>query len=88
MVKNGYYSPVRSSPEAFEELRVLIANRDTIVKRLVSAVNQINRWVDIVFPELRQVFKDVTCISSLATLRLFPLPEDIKTMQVTDIIEG
>jgi transposase len=87
MVKNGYYSPVRT-PEAFEELRVLLANRDTIVKRLVSAVNQINRWVDIVFPELRQVFQDVTCNSSLATLRLFPLPTDLKNMQPTDVIAG
>lgn len=34
-----------------------MANRETVVKRLVSAVNQIHRWVDIVFPELRQVFK-------------------------------
>jgi transposase len=88
MVKNGYYSPIRSTPEAFEELHVLMANRDTIVKRMVSAVNQINRWVDIVFPELRQVFQNVTCISSLATLRLFPLPKEIKSMQATDIIEG
>jgi transposase len=88
MVKNGYYSPVRSTPEPFEELRVLVTNRDTIVKRLVSTVNQINRWVDIVFPELRQVFQNVTCISSLATLRLFPLPTEVKEMQATDIIEG
>jgi transposase len=65
-----------------------VANRDTIVKRMVSAVNQINRWVDIVFPELRQVFQNVTCISSLATLRLFPLPTEVKTMQAADIIEG
>jgi transposase len=27
MVKNGYYSPVRSTPEAYEELHVLLANR-------------------------------------------------------------
>jgi transposase len=28
-----------------------MSNRDMTVKRFVSAVNQINRWVDIVFPE-------------------------------------
>lgn len=61
MVKNGYYSSIRSTPEAFEELRVLMSNRDSVVKRLVSTVNQLNRWVDIVFPELRQVFQDITC---------------------------
>lgn len=32
MVKNGYYSPVRFNPEAYEELRILLANRDTVAK--------------------------------------------------------
>lgn len=59
MVKNGYYAFIRPTSEAFEQLRVLMSNRDVVVKRLVSSINQINRWVDIVFPELRQVFKDV-----------------------------
>jgi hypothetical protein len=53
MVKNGYYSPVRFHSTEDEELRVLMAIRETIVKRLVSAANQIHRWVDIVFPEVR-----------------------------------
>lgn len=70
MLKNGYYSFTRTTPEAFEELRVLLSNRDFVVKRLVSTKNQIHRWVDIVFPELRQVFKDLMCAGSLATLRL------------------
>ncbi|CAM3715195.1 hypothetical protein CYOC110262_18525 [Cytobacillus oceanisediminis] len=49
-----------------------MSNRDAIVKRLVRSVNQINRWVDIVFPELRQVFKDITAKGAIATLRFFP----------------
>jgi transposase len=59
MVKNGYYAFIRPTSESFEKLRVLMSNRDVVVKRLVSSINQINRWVDVVFPELRQVFKDV-----------------------------
>ncbi|NUU58924.1 IS110 family transposase, partial [Paenibacillus agri] len=66
MVKNGYYFPVRSHPEDYEELRILMANRETVTKRLNAAVNQIHRWVDIVFPELRQVFKILTCTSAIA----------------------
>jgi transposase len=65
MVKNGYYAFIRPTTEAFEKLRVLMSNRDLIVKRLVSSINQINRWVDIVFPELRQVFKDAKGIGTL-----------------------
>jgi transposase len=88
MVKNGYYSPIRSTSEEFEELRVLLSNRDAIVKRLVSAINQLNRWVDLVFPELRQVFKDITCSGAIATLRLFPTPSELCNMQPEDVISG
>ena len=58
-----------------------MSNRDITVKRLVSAVNQINRWVDIVFPELRQVFKDVKGKGAMATLRLFPTPLELRSMK-------
>ncbi|MBP1963058.1 IS110 family transposase [Paenibacillus aceris] len=88
MVKDGYYSPVRFHTVEYEELRVLMANRETVVKRLVSAVNQIHRWVDIVFPELRQVFKILTCKGALVTLRLFPLPADLCKLESTDVIAG
>jgi transposase len=88
MVKNGYYAFVRSTSESFEKLRVLMANRDVIVKRLVSSINQINRWVDVVFPELRQVFKDVSCKGAIATLRLFPTPDELCSLQPQDIVTG
>jgi transposase len=88
MVKNGYYSLIRPSSELFEKLRVLMSNRDVIVKRLVMSTNQINRWVDIVFPELRHVFKDVSCKGAIATLRLFPTPDEIASMEPLDIMAG
>lgn len=88
MVKNGYYSIVHPTSEAFETLRVLMSNRDVIVKRLVSSINQINRWVDIVFPELREVFKDVKGKGAIATLRLFPTPNELQSMEVQEVING
>jgi transposase len=88
MVKNGYYSFIRPTTEAFEKLRVLMSNRDAIVKRSVSAANQIHRWVDIIFPELRQVFKDLTCKGALATLLLFPTPKELRSMEAMDIVKG
>jgi transposase len=88
MVKNGYYSLIRTTPEEFEELRVLLSNRDAVVKRLVSTVNQLHRWVDLVFPEMRQVFKHLTCTGAIATLRLFPTPSELRNMQPQDVIDG
>ncbi|MEH7107041.1 IS110 family transposase [Bacillus sp. JJ1764] len=88
MVKNGYYSFIRPSSESFEKLRVLMSNRDVVVKRLVMSINQINRWVDVVFPELRQVFNDVSCKGAIATLRLFPTPGEISSMEPLDVMRG
>ncbi|MGF6953392.1 transposase [Neobacillus sp. B4I6] len=88
MVKNGYYSIVRPTSESFEELRVLMSNRDVIVKRLVSSIKQLNRWVDVVFPELRQVFKDVKGKGAIATLRLFPTPMELRSMQPQNVVIG
>ncbi len=88
MVKNGYYSFIRSMPEAFEELRVYLSNRDSVVTRLVSAKNQIHRWVDVVFPELRQVFKNLLCGGALATLRLFPTPKELRKLAPQDVVSG
>lgn len=88
MVKNGYYAFIRPTSEAFEKLRVLMSNRDVVVKRLVSSINQINRWVDIIFPELRQVFKDVKGKGAISTLRLFPTPTELCSMEPQDIVKG
>ncbi|GAE33010.1 IS110 family transposase [Halalkalibacter hemicellulosilyticus] len=88
MVKNGYYAFIRPTSESFEQLRVLMSNRDVIVKRLVSSINQINRWIDVVFPEFRQVFKDVKGKGAIATLRLFPTPSDLQSLEPQDVIDG
>lgn len=88
MVNNGYYSFVRDTSESFEILRVLMSNRDVVVKRLVSTINQLNRWVDIVFPELRQVFKDITAKGAIATLRLFPSPMELRSLKPDDVVSG
>jgi transposase len=88
MVKNGYYTLIKETSEVFMELRVLMANRETIVHRLVSVKNQIHRWVDIVFPELRQVYKHLIGSGSLATLRLFPTPADLQKLTVRQVIDG
>jgi transposase len=88
MVKNGYYSFVRHTSESFEKLRVLMSNRDIVVKRLVMSINQLNRWVDMVFPELRQVFKDISKKGAIATLRLFPSPTELRSLKPEDVVTG
>ncbi|WP_244917079.1 transposase, partial [Paenibacillus castaneae] len=45
-------------------------------------------WVDVVFPELRQVFKNLLCRGALATLRLFPTPEELRRLAPQDVVSG
>ncbi|MGO4185138.1 hypothetical protein AB4Z17_28620 [Paenibacillus sp. TAF43_2] len=82
MVKSGYYTVIKETSEVYMELRVLMANRETIVHRLVSVKKQIHRCVDIVFPKLRQVYKHLIGSGSPATLRLFPTPADLQKFTV------
>ena len=77
MIKNGYYSSVRLATGTHKSLRVLMTSRSFIQKNLLSVQNQIIRWIDIYFPEYRNVFKDLCCRTSLVTLRLFPTPGDV-----------
>ncbi|MCM3274346.1 IS110 family transposase, partial [Paenibacillus elgii] len=86
MVKNGYYSEVRMLPESYQEIRQLVHAREFILKQSGAVKNQIHRWVDMHFPELGLVFKDVTCKTALATLALFPLPSDIRDLSPTFIV--
>jgi preprotein translocase subunit SecB len=44
--------------------------------------------VDIVFPELRQVFKDITAKGAIATLRLFPSPIELRSLKPHVVVSG
>lgn len=81
-MKNGYYTVVKETSEAFLELRVLMANRETIIHGLISVKNLIHRWVD-----LRKVHKHLMGFGSLATLRLFPTPADLQKLTVRKVLD-
>lgn len=85
MVKNGYYSPLRLPTGNYQALRVLMSDREFVIKQFITIQNQIHRWLDIWFPEYHQVFKDWSCKTSLVTLRLFPLPSELKTLTPEEI---
>jgi len=88
MVKNGYYSPLRLPTGNYQALRVLMSDREFVIKQFISIKNQIHRWLDIWFPEYHRVFKDWSCKTSLVTLRLFPLPSELKILSPEEIYAG
>ncbi|WP_438492135.1 IS110 family transposase [Paenibacillus sp. IHBB 3054] len=88
VVSWGYYTDLPRTPAIFQRLRVSMNYRETYMKDLVALKNRITRWMDVSFPEYRTVFKDWTVPRSLATLQAFPLPGDIKHLDVEKIMAG
>ncbi|MCZ8516625.1 hypothetical protein O9H85_30425 [Paenibacillus filicis] len=64
----------------------LMSDREFWVTNSVRFQNRIIRWLDIRFPEYFSVFNDWTSKRSLATLKEFPLPQDIESMSVPEVI--
>ena len=75
-----YYEYTRQSLE-FQRLKTMMSDREFWVTNSVRLQNRIVRWLDIRFPEYPSVFKDWTCKRSLATLKTFPCPEILRSIQ-------
>lgn len=88
VVCRGFYTEYSPQTETFERLKTVMSNRESWVESSVALGNRIVRWIDLYFPEFRRVFKDWTTLRSLASLRAFPLPEDLRGKTVDDLIEG
>jgi transposase len=88
VVSRGYYTPYKPSDELFQRLRVLVKNREHWVVESGRLQNQITRWLDIRFPEYTSVFKEIFTPRSLATLRSFPTPTDLRGPTPPEIVKA
>jgi len=77
LVKDGRYRDVYILEDLYQELREAVAERDRLVQRLTTINNQVERWLDIHFPEFQTVFSDWQGKAAFLTLRHFPTPEKI-----------
>ncbi|NOU75701.1 IS110 family transposase [Paenibacillus sp. LMG 31458] len=86
IVSRGYYYEHTRQTQEFQRLRAMMSDREFWVVYSVRLQNRIILWLDIRFPEYTSVFKDWTCKRSLATLKELPLPQDLASRSVTDMI--
>ena len=86
LVKDGRYSEPNLPEKEYAELRVAMNHRRRLNKTLNSIQNRVIRWLDIYFPEFKEVFKNWEGKASLSTLRNLPLPEDVKEKQAEEIV--
>ena len=72
----------------YQRLRTIMNNRESWSKDLAHIKNRMYRWIDINFPEYGKIYKDWTIPRSIATLKSFPLPIDLKALSAEEIITG
>jgi len=90
LVNRGLYTEYNPPTAQFERLKTIMSDREYWVEQSIRHGNRIVRWIDLYFPEFRQLFPDWTAVRSLASLHAFPLPCDLHGLTVTvdDVIEG
>uniref|UniRef100_UPI0023EC43DA transposase n=2 Tax=Paenibacillus thermotolerans TaxID=3027807 RepID=UPI0023EC43DA len=86
--RQGLYFDYSPQAAVLERLKTAMSDREFWVKQANSLGNRIVRWIDLYFPEFSRVFPDWTTLRSLASLRAFPLPSDLKALKADDVVKG
>lgn len=88
VVARGYYSDLRVHEEIYRRLRKVMNEREYWSDQSSNIANRIIRWLDIHFPEFTRIFAEWHGTRALATLKEFPLPEDVRELTPQQVIEG
>jgi transposase len=86
LVKDGYYRKIRVFADDIAELRDATGLAYQTTKKLTRVQCQLKGCLAQYFPEFRQAFKDVSKKTAMATLRLFPLPEQLGGLSAEQIV--
>ena len=85
LVLEGRYCEPYIPEGVYAELRIAMTIRWRILRETTAAKNRLQRWLKIYFPEHDRAFGDFTRISSMAVLRVAPLPADLTELGVDGI---
>lgn len=85
VVDGRYFTPTIPVGD-YANLRACMNQRQQLQKSLSRVKGHLHTWLDKHFPEFTKVFTDVEGKTAMATLRNFPLPEDIVTLDTAKII--
>jgi len=88
LVKDGYYRKVRTFTDEIAELKEATGLAYQISKKLTRVQCQIHDCLARHFPEFKDAFKDMSKKTALATLRLFPLPEQVGALTAGQIVSA
>ena len=87
LVIEGRYSFPYIPKGIYGEIRATDKLKDSITKEIISIKNKIHRWLDIYFPEYKEVYSNIESKSGLLILKEFTLPEDIVKLSSEGIVK-
>jgi len=87
LVKDGRYRDVYIPEDLFQELREAVLERGRLMEQLIILSNQVQRWLDIRFPEFNRVFKDWSRDAAWLTLRHYPTPAKVVAAGASGIMD-
>ncbi len=85
LIAQGKYLSLILPKGDYAELRMLTKARARVVKELTALANAINYIIDMVFPELTQIFPDVTSKTVLYLLSNYPRPTDLLKISLEEL---
>ncbi|UKS24800.1 IS110 family transposase [Paenibacillus sp. HWE-109] len=85
-VCRGFYFPYYQHGDVYQRIRMVMNDREYWVNQQTSLKNRIFRLLDIHFPEYCRVFEDWTTVRSLASLKIFPLPADVRLLTPLEMV--
>ena len=87
LVIEGRYSFPYIPEGIYGEIRATDKLKDSITKEIISIKNKIHRWLDIYFPEYKEVYSNIESKSGLLILKEFALPKNIVELSSEGIVK-
>lgn len=87
LVKDARFSYVPKQSEEYIELKSYCDLRQKTLKEINRYTNNIIRWTDKYYPEMRTIFSDIVCKSSLVILHNLSFPSEVCNKSPKDIVD-
>jgi transposase len=87
LVKDGRYREVSIPEGVYMDLREAVNEHERLVDRICALSNQVQRWLDVRFPEYGIVFKDWSGKASQLILKHCPTPERLVALGIEGILK-
>lgn len=85
LVWSGCYQEQLCLGGIYAELRAVSVEWASLKKKLCAFRNELGSLLEVWFPELGNIFKDITCKSALSIIRRYSSVSEIRTTRLTSI---